>query len=76
MEEEEREKLRDIFSRRYDECEGCPFLIEYAERLSWLHQDEEGRIMCGLLGGMEGDPEEDCKLIKSEKEETEDEYDI
>lgn len=65
LDKDEFERLKDLFRTRSEECEGCPFLIEYAERKSWLH-GEEGMVMCGLLGGTEGDPEEVCKLTKSE----------
>lgn len=60
------EKLREIFSTRSEECEGCPFFLEWEERLSWLHNEEEGRVMCEILGGADASLE-DCQIIEIDK---------
>ena len=68
MDEAEFEELKELFASRSEECEGCPFFIEWEERKSWLDYFPEGRVMCGLLGGMEGNPRTECQIMLSNQE--------
>ncbi len=73
LNEEDEERLKEIFIERMEECEGCPFYREWAERLTWIHPEPEGRVMCMLLGGA-GENIDDCQIIKADNEkENEDE---
>ena len=45
---------------------------EYAERLTWLHSENEGMVMCALLGGADGNPQEVCRLVINTNEEAQD----
>lgn len=70
LNEEDQEVLRGIFLTRMEECEGCKYYREWAERATWLDYEEEGRVMCRLLGG-EGDDLKECQIIAKEED---DEY--
>ena len=65
MEDELYDALKEIISTRTEECEGCPFFKEFPERLSWLDYEPEGRVICGLIAGQEGE----CPVLTAEREE-------
>lgn len=68
MDEETREELIELFRLNSARCVDCPYYAEYAERAVWLHPEEEGRVVCGLIAGMPGNPERDCGLWRDREE--------
>jgi len=50
----QRHILAHLFRDESDRCAGCPFLVEWAERLTWLDPEPEGRVTCALLEGAPG----------------------